>query len=416
MDLTLFNEYESAVRGYVRAFPAVFDRAIGSTIYSGDTEYIDFFAGAGGVNYGHNHPVIKRALIDYLESDGILHALDMATVTKAKFIEAFETHILKPRKLDHYKLQFTGPTGANAVEAALKLARLDTGRPHVVAFTHAFHGVSLGPLAVTANSWFRNAAGINLADTTFLPYENYIEGFDSLGYFEKLLNDPSSGLDKPAAVILETIQAEGGINIASNEWLRRLRTITKEHDIILIVDDIQVGCGRTGTFFSFEESGIVPDMVTLSKSLSASGLPMSLLLISAELDNWKPGQHNGTFRGNNLAFVSATKAIETFWTDTEFSEEIARKTVIITDALERIKASRGDLVADVRGRGFVQGIEFKDPEDAATVAKKAFEHGLIIERSGAHDEVLKLLPALTIEDEKLKKGLDIIADIVKHLA
>ncbi len=415
MSLTVIEQNESSVRGYSRAFPAVFDKASQSIIYSGSNKYIDFFSGAGGLNYGHNNPAIKQAMIDYLQNDGLIHGLDMATEAKVEFIKAFKEYILQPRKLD-YKLQFTGPTGANAVEAALKLARLVTKRTQVVAFSHAFHGVSLGALSTTSSSWFRNAAGVELSNVTFIPYEGYIEGLDSIDYLEKLLSDPSSGLDTPAAVIVETIQGEGGVNVASPEWLQRLRKLTSQHGILLIIDDIQAGCGRSGDFFSFEESGIVPDLVTLSKSLSASGLPMSLLLIKPEYDIWKPGQHNGTFRGNNLAFVSATAAIKEFWTNGDLSDEVKRKGKLIGDQLDSIAKAHEELKLSVRGRGMFYGLVFNNPTQAKQVSQTAFSKGLIIELSGSRDEVLKLLPALTIDDQTLQTGIDIIRQSVLSIA
>lgn len=410
------SQSESNVRSYVLSFPAVFTTSQGSIMYAKQGKsYIDFFSGAGGLNYGHNHPIIKKAMIDYLNRDGLIHGLDMATEAKAEFINTFQKQILQPRNLD-YRLQFTGPTGANAVEAALKLARLATGRQQIVSFSHAFHGVSLGALATTSNTWFRNAAGVELSNVTFLPYEGYIEGLNSLMYFEKLLEDPGSGLDKPAAVIVETIQGEGGVNVASTNWLLELRKITAEHGILLIVDDIQAGCGRSGDFFSFEEAKIVPDLVVLSKSLSASGLPLSLLLIRPEYDIWKPGQHNGTFRGNNLAFVSAEAAIKEFWTDDTFSSEIKRKCELMRNRLNQIIESHDNLNLSVRGRGMFYGIVFsKGADQAKKVSKLSFSKGLIIELAGSQDEVLKLLPALTINDELLAQGLDIIDESIKEL-
>ena len=310
MSLDVFNEWESEVRSYIRSFPVVFDTARGSRLMGEDgAEYIDFFAGAGTVNYGHNNPLFKQALLDYIERDGIVHALDLATPAKREFIEAFVELILKPRGLQ-YKLHFTGPTGANATEAAIKAARQATGRTNVIAFSHGYHGLSLGALATTAARKYRNAAAVPLGSATFVPFEGYFgPDVDTIAMLEKVLDDPSSGVDQPAAVIVETIQGEGGVNAASAEWLQRLAELVAERHIPLIVDDIQAGCGRSGDFFSFEESGIVPDMVVLSKSLSGYGLPMSLVLLKPELDVWEPGGHTGTFRGFNLAFVGATAAL-----------------------------------------------------------------------------------------------------------
>jgi len=414
MDLDIFSDIESEVRGYVRSFPVIFERAVGSIMIDEEgTEYIDFFSGAGALSYGHNNPIMKKKLLSYIENDSISHSLDMATVAKKGFLEAFQNIILKPRGLD-YKLQFTGPTGTNAVEAALKIARLSTGRSTVVAFTRAFHGVSGGSLAATANQHFRQAAGYTLDDVVFVPYEGYFPGLDSLAYLEQLLSDQSSGLELPAAVIVETIQAEGGINVASPEWLRGLSELCARHGILLIADDIQVGTGRTGEFFSFEAAGIVPDIVTLSKSLSGYGLPMSLVLMKRELDIWKPGAHSGTFRGNNMAFVCATVAIETYWADDALTTDVHRKEVIVKARLGALAEQYPQAQFDVRGRGFIFGLASTVmPELAQAIAAEAFTRGLVVETSGPSNEVLKLLPALIISDEILTSGLDIIAASVE---
>ena len=410
--LDVFDRRESEVRGYVRAFPTVFDRATGSTLVDADgREYLDFFAGAGVLNYGHNNPAFTRALIEYLERDGIIHGLDMATSAKKAFIEAFERLVLAPRGFD-YKLQFTGPTGANAVEAALKVARQATGRSTVVAFTNGFHGLSLGALAATGNSHYRSAAGVGLDDIARLPYDGYLgTEVDTLDLFEKMLDDSGSGLDLPAAVIVEAVQGEGGVNIASPAWLRRLREITAARGILLILDEIQAGVGRTGAFFAFEESGIVPDLVTVSKSISGSGLPMSLVLLRPEVDVWKPGQHTGTFRGNNLAFVSARVALETYWTDSAFTDGVTAKSAMLRAELERIAADHPDQGFVVRGRGLFYGIACdSDRTLAGRISAEAFRRGLVIETSGAFDEVLKFLPALTITEEELGRGLAIVRE------
>ena len=414
MNLDIFSDMESDVRGYIRSFPVIFERAVGSIMTDQDgTDYVDFFSGAGALNYGHNNPIMKSKLIDYIQNDSISHSLDMATVAKKAFLEAFQRIVLEPRGLD-YKLQFTGPTGTNAVEAALKIARLSTGRSTVVAFTRAFHGVSGSSLAVTANQHFREAAGYTLDNAVFVPFDGYVPGLDTLAYLEALLNDQSSGLDKPAAVIVETIQAEGGINVASPEWLRGLRELTTRHGIVLIVDDIQVGAGRTGEFFSFESSGIVPDIVTLSKSLSGYGLPMSLVLLKRELDVLKRGSHSGTFRGNNMAFVCATVALEEYWADDALTREVHRKAAIVNARLTEIAALYPQAELEVRGRGFIFGFASTAmPDLAQAIAAEAFTRGLVVEVSGPVDEVLKLLPALIIDDETLNRGLDIIAASVE---
>lgn len=411
-DLDIFDRIESEVRGYIRSFPVVFDSARGSVLTTADgSEYLDFFAGAGVLNYGHNNPIFTQALIEYLQRDGIIHGLDMATSAKKAFLEAFEARILTPRGLD-YKIQFTGPTGANAVEAALKVARQATGRSNVVAFTNGFHGLSMGALAATGNKKYRDAAGTSLDNVTRLPYDGYLGAdIDTLDLFEKMLDDTGSGLDLPAAVIVEAVQGEGGINVASAAWLQRLRAITESRGILLIVDDIQAGTGRTGAFFSFEDAGIVPDIVTVSKSISASGLPMSLVLMRREVDVWQPGAHTGTFRGNNLAFITARAALDAYWADTAFTDEVTRKSELLQSELLAIAAENPEIDFEVRGRGLMYGIaSTSHPELAGAVSAAAFERGLVIETSGARDEVLKFLPALTISDDELLRGLAIVRE------
>jgi diaminobutyrate-2-oxoglutarate transaminase len=409
-----FERLESEVRGYCRSWPVVFASAEGCELIAEDgTRYLDLFAGAGALNYGHNHPALIEPLIDHLRSSGIVHGLDMATTTKRTFLERFDEVVLRPRGLD-YKVQFPGPTGTNAVESALKLARKITGRERVVGFTNAFHGMTLGSLAVTGNSMKRNGAGIPLTLADSMPFEGFLgDDVNTLDYFEAYLEGDSSGLDMPAAVILETTQAEGGIHTASAEWLLGLQDLCRRFEIPLIVDDIQVGCGRTGPFFSWERIGLDPDIVCLSKSLSGSGLPMAVVLMKPELDLWEPGEHNGTFRGNNAAFVTATAALDTFWTDDELTTETARKADVVRSALEGIAAEHPGLVADVRGTGLIQGLGMTVPEAAGQVTRKAFERGMIIETAGPNDEVVKLLPPLVIGDDQLERALTTLAECVQ---
>jgi diaminobutyrate-2-oxoglutarate transaminase len=414
MSLDIFEEWESEVRGYIRLFPTTFDTARGSLLIGEDgSEYIDFFAGAGTLNYGHNNPLFKQALLDYIERDGIIHALDLATRAKREFIETFRDLVLNPRQL-RYKLQFTGPTGANATEAAIKVARLATGRTNVIAFTRGYHGLSLGALATTAARQYRSAAGVPLGNVTFAPYEGYFgPDVDTIELLATQLEDPSGGIDRPAAVIVESIQGEGGVNVASAEWLRRLAALAATHEIPLIVDDIQAGCGRSGDFFSFEQSGIRPDIVVLSKSLSGYGLPMSLVLISPELDVWEPGGHTGTFRGNNLAFVGATAALRNYWADDDFSVETKRKGELLQSRLATMAARHpGHLVE--RGRGLFRGLaSLTDSDFAARVSREAFGQGVVIETAGAYSEVVKFLPPLTTDDETLLRGIDVVEAAVE---
>ena len=413
MSLKIFDRMESEVRGYIRSFPTLFTRARGAQLWDEEgTRYIDFFSGAGTLNYGHNHPVLKEAVLEYVESDGLIHGLDMATTAKKEFLETFGRLILNPRGMN-YKVQFTGPTGTNAVEAALKLARQIKDRNNVISFTNGFHGVTGGSFAATGNAKFRDAAGVALGNVSFMPYDGYLgDDVNTIEYIERMLADSSSGIDKPAAVIVETVQGEGGVNVASDKWLRELEQLCRRHDMLLIVDDIQAGCGRTGTFFSFEASGIKPDIVTLSKSLSGYGLPMAMVLMSPEHDVWSPGAHNGTFRGNNLAFATAKQAIQSFWSSDDLSRDVTRKGKMIAMWLQHIADSYPDGQFSVRGRGMMQGLVSEDPELTAKIAAEAFTSGLVIETSGSGDEVLKVLAPLIIDEELLRKGLEIIEQSV----
>ena len=399
---------ESEVRSYSRSFPVTFDKAKDAFLFDSEgNRYIDFFGGAGTLNYGHNNDRMKSRLIDYLERDEIIHGLDMATVAKENLLEKMENVLLKPRGLD-YKVQFTGPTGTNAVEAALKLARMVKKRSNVISFTNGYHGLTMGSMSVTANAYYRDEAFINRSDVSFLPYDGYLgKDVNSAQYMRRFLEDGSSGVDIPSAVILETVQGEGGIRVASDAWLREVESICRDFDILLIVDDIQVGNGRTGHFFSFEKSGIRPDIVTLSKSFSGYGLPMSLVLFRRDLDIWKPGQHTGTFRGNNLAFISAAVALE-YWENDQFSKDIFRKGALVEQKLNAINNHYPELNAEVRGRGFIYGIAIRPAELAKTIADQCFKNKLILERAGANNQVIKFLAPLIIPDEVLMEGLDIL--------
>lgn len=414
--MKIFNEIESEVQSYARAFPRVFHMAKGEFLYDEDgNEYLDFLAGAGTLNYGHNNPLFKGPLIDYINSNGITHGLDMHTKAKGEFLEAFNEKILKPRDME-YVVQFTGPTGTNAVEAAMKIARNVTGQQNIVTFTNGFHGVSLGALAATGNAHHRDAAGVTLNGVHRMPYDGYLgDEIDTTAYFDKVLTDSSSGINSPAAAIVETVQGEGGINAASSEWLRNLQSVCKKHGVLLIIDDIQAGCGRTGDFFSFEEAGIEPDIITLSKSLGGYGLPFAVVLMKPELDQWKPGEHNGTFRGNNFAFVTAKAAIDHYWSDDQFSNEIKRKGEYVSRRLASIVERYGEGNFTTRGRGLFQGINCVSGELAGAITRKAFKNGLIIETSGADDHVVKLLCPLSICEDSLEKGVDIIENAIREV-
>lgn len=414
--MRIFETQESEVRGYIRSFPTIFKSSKGAIMTNEqDDEYIDFFAGAGTLNYGHNNESSSQAMIEYLQNDGVVHGLDMATMAKRDFMQTFQDNILSPRNLE-YKFQFTGPTGTNAVETALKLVRMVKGRSNIVSFTNGFHGLTQGSLSISGNSHFRDESYISRCNVNVMPFDGYFGDMNTIEYFRKFLMDSSSGVDLPAAVIVETIQGDGGINVASAKWLQDLESLCREFDILLIIDDIQAGNGRSGDFFSFEFAGITPDIITMSKSVGG-GLPMAFLLMKPELDQWRPGEHTGTFRGNNLAFVAAKTLIETYWSNNDLSNAIKHKEKTLKSTLEKIaKKYEEDYDIEVRGRGFAYAFEVKDDYSiGGDISSYAFEENLMIETCGSESQVIKFLPPLTIDEELLKEGLDRFEKAVDRL-
>ena len=413
MNTKPFEKYESEVRSYCRKFPTVFTKAKGSIMIDEEGhEYIDFFCGAGALNYGHNNQYIKEKLVDYLMDDGIIHAMDMYTGPKREFIEFFETEVLEKRGFD-YKIMFPGPTGTNAVEAALKLARKVKKRQNVFAVMGAFHGMTLGSLALTTDTGSRGGAGVSLNNVVHFPAPYMFPELDTLKYIETLITDDHSGADKPAAIVIETVQAEGGIYVFSNEWLKGVRDICDRHDILMIVDDIQVGCGRTGTFFSFERAGIIPDIVTLSKSIGGFGMPFALTLFKPELDIWTPGEHNGTFRGYQLSLVAAKAGLEVM-----LNEQVEAGTVKKGELVKEFLTTEMKKISDkiqVRGVGLIWGVDFSEFPDGTVkkIIHEAFDNGLIFESAGRKDAVAKLIPQLLVTEAELTKGLEIFRNAVK---
>ncbi len=410
-----FATYESEIRAYGRVYPAVF--VSGDNARQTDEQgkqYIDFYAGAGVLNFGHNNPQLIQAVIAYLQSGGVLHTLDMMTPPKREFIKAFVETILKPRSMD-YKLQFMGPTGTNAVEAALKLARKVTKRTEVVAFSQGFHGMTLGALACTANSYFRNAAGTPLQHVSHWPFEsNAGGGLDSLQTLRAMYENTSGGVEKPAAFIVEVLQAEGGVNLASAQWMQALQQLAHDLGAFLIVDDIQAGCGRTGSYFSFEDYGIEPDIITLAKGIGGIGTPMAMNLVKPEHDaHWLPGEHTGTFRGQNLSFVAGREALRFFEDDTLLAET-RRKGEVMRAHLQDIADAYADKGFQVRGKGMMQGLDVHDGTLSKAVARDCFDHGMLLGPCGVGGEVLKLIPPLTIPDEDLLSGLQIFSAAIKR--
>lgn len=408
----IFETYESDVRSYCRNFPAVFTTAVGSIVNDVDgNSYIDFFDGAGALNYGHNNPYIKAKVIEYLQGDGVMHWMDMMTAPKAELIETMQTKILQPRGLN-YKMAFPGPTGTNCIELALKLARKAKKRSNIWAYMGAFHGMTLGAMALTTDRTDRNAAGINLGNCTHIPAPYMFPELDTIKYMQTLLDDDHSGVEKPAAIVLETVQAEGGIYIFSEKYLQDLRAFCDKNDILLIVDDIQVGCCRTGNFFSFERAGIVPDMVCLSKSIGGIGLPMAVVLVKPEYDSLKPGEHNGTFRGNQLGFVASKASLE-YVLEAKVEDGVREREAVMRDYLQKnIVDVYGDKGISIRGIGCMWGIEMNKNAISKAVLQECFKNKLILERAGRDDSVVKLMPSCVIPMDVLMQGLEIVKNAV----
>jgi diaminobutyrate-2-oxoglutarate transaminase len=310
-------------------------------------------------------------------------------------------------------MMFPGPNGASAVEAAIRIARNVTGRSSIVSFTNAFHGCTLGALSLTGSQHHRgNFAGLH-GHVSRMPFDGYFgPEVDTASQIRKLIEDPSSGVDQPAAFILETTQAEGGLNVASSKWLNSIAKLAKETGALLIIDDIQAGCGRSGDFFSFEKSGLKPDIVTLAKSLSGYGLPLSLLLVAPAYDQLKPGEHNGTFRGNSHAFVTANAAIKKYWSNDKFTKDISHNANYLQAALEKISHKYAMTLC---GSGMLRGIRSANSTIPKAVQSQCFKAGLMLELCGPNDEVIKFLPPLNAGEKVLKAGVSIVEQVLEDV-
>ncbi|OAR22125.1 2,4-diaminobutyrate 4-aminotransferase [Streptomyces sp. ERV7] len=414
---------ESAARTYARSLPIVPVRARGLTIEGADgRRYLDCLAGAGTLALGHNHPVVLEAIRKVLDSGAPLHALDLATPVKDAFTTELFTTLPRPLA-DHARIQFCSPAGTDAVEAALKLVRTATGRSGLLAFTGAYHGMTAGALDASG--------GASTSRVTRLPYPlNYRCPYGVGGergaelaarWTESLLDDPKGGVPAPAAMIVEPVQGEGGVNPAPDSWMRRMREITAARSIPLIADEVQTGVGRTGAFWGVEHSGIVPDVMVLSKAIGGS-LPLAVIVYRDDLDVWQPGAHAGTFRGNQLA-MAAGAATLAYVRENRLAERAALLGGRMLARLEGLAADhRG--IGDVRGRGLMIGVELVDPERedprtgtataapalATAVQRECLRRGLIVELGGRHSSVVRLLPPLTLTDEQADAVLDRLAD------
>ncbi|MFJ3827148.1 diaminobutyrate--2-oxoglutarate transaminase family protein [Streptomyces sp. NPDC090046] len=413
---------ESAARTYARSLPIVPVRARGLTIEGADgRRYLDCLSGAGTLALGHNHPVVLEAIRGVLDSGAPLHVLDLATPVK----DAFTTELfanLPPALAADARIQFCGPAGTDAVEAALKLVRTATGRPGMLAFTGAYHGMTAGALDASG--------GAPEVRVTRLPYPQDLrcpfgvggpEGAElSARWTENLLDDPKGGVPAPAGMIVEPVQGEGGVIPAPDSWLRRMREITAARGIPLIADEVQTGVGRTGAFWGVDHSGVVPDVMVLSKAIGGS-LPLAVIVYRAELDVWAPGAHAGTFRGNQLAMAAGTATLA-FVRENRLAERAAVLGERMLAALRGLACGH-PCIGDVRGRGLMIGVELVDPDTgdaapalAAAVRQECLDRGLIVELGGRHGAVVRLLPPLTLTDEQAAAVLDRFADAIPAAA
>ena len=415
--LTRQNEMESNVRSYPRKLPLAIAKANG--IWVTDVEgndYLDCLAGAGTLALGHNHPAVKQALYDVLDSGLPLHTLDITTPVKDAFTELLLSFFPKD-----FVLQFCGPTGADGTEAAIKLAKTYTGRDNVIAFSGGYHGMTHGSLAMTGNLSAKEKVGNLMPGVQFLPYPHEYRcplglggdaGVDALTYyFENFIEDVESGVVKPATVILEAIQGEGGVVPAPAKWLQKIREVTAKHDIVLIIDEVQAGFARSGKMFAFEHAGIVPDMVVMSKAVGG-GLPLCVLAINKKFDAWLPAGHTGTFRGNQLAMAAAIQVIDEIRTK-DLAKNAEERGEFLRSEIRNI-AKDFPCIGNVRGRGLMNGIEIVDerkPADAmgsypadselaAAIQKACFDNKLLLERGGRGGTVVRLLCPITITQEE----------------
>ncbi|MEU6056796.1 diaminobutyrate--2-oxoglutarate transaminase family protein [Streptomyces sp. NPDC047097] len=433
------TQRESAARTYARTLPVAPATAAGAQVTGVDGRtYLDCLSGAGTLALGHNHPAVIDALQATLASGALLHALDLITPQKDAFCAEFLRRLPGGLREDA-RLHFCGPAGTDAVEAALKLARTATGRRGIVAFTGAYHGMTLGAAAVSGPAGMRAGGPADAQPVTRVPYPYAYRcpfgvggapeaaGELSARVLESLITDPSSGVERPAAVILEVVQGEGGVVEGPDGWLREVRRITAEHGVLLIVDEIQTGVGRTGHFWACERAGVVPDILVASKAVGG-GLPLALIAYRSELDRWLPGAHTGTFRGNTLAMVAGEITLRTV-AEEQLPERAAKLGERIRRELRDMAESRPEF-GEVRGRGLMIGVEIVDPAGppdrlgnppgdpvlASALRAACLERGLMLELGGREDTVLRLLPPLTLTDGEADAVLERIAGALAAVA
>lgn len=430
------NDTESSARSYPRKFPFALSKAKGSWVEDVEgNRYLDFLCGAGTLALGHNDDEVNKAMIELISSGAPLHTLDLTTPVKDRFVETVIS-ILPEEMRGNVKIQFCSPSGTDATDAAIKLCKTATGRGSVIAFSGGYHGMGHGALSLTGNLNAKMKVQNLMPGVQFMPYPNSYRCPFGLGgeagtdaacaYFERMLKDPESGVTPPAAVIIEPIQGEGGVIPAPRKFMQTIRRVTKELGIPMIVDEIQCGIGRSGQMFAFEESGIIPDVILMSKAIGGSQ-PMSIVVYNKDLDKWTAGAHAGTFRGNQLAMAAGTVVLRRV-SDPDFLASVREKGVYITEALNQLK-KEVSIIGDIRGRGLMIGIEFIDPDGkkdimghpeasgsiAAEVQKRCFEHKLVMEKGGRNGSVMRCLCALNVSKEDINTMLGIFSSAVKEI-
>ena len=430
------NDFESSARSYPRKFPFALKKAKGSWVEDVEgNKYLDFLCGAGTLALGHNDDEVNQAMVDLLTSDAPLHTLDLTTPVKDRFVHTILSLLPEGLK-ENAKIQFCSPSGTDAVDAAIKLCKTATGRSTVIAFSGGYHGMGHGALALTGNLNAKNKVANLMAGVQFMPYPYSYRCPFGLGgemgtkacinYFERMLKDPESGITKPAAVILEPIQGEGGVVPAPIEFLQAVRRVTQELDIPMIVDEIQCGIGRSGKLFAFEYANIVPDVILSSKAIGGTQ-PMSVVIYNKKLDKWTAGAHAGTFRGNQLAMAAGTVVLNRV-SKPEFLNDVVKKGDHLRNAMLKLK-EEVSIIGDVRGKGLMLGVEFIDPngpkdimgnpepsgEIAALVQKKCFENRLVMEKGGRNGSVMRCLCALNVKMEEIDLMIDIFTKVVKEV-
>lgn len=430
------SDFESSARSYPRKFPFALKKAKGSWVEDVEgNRYLDFLCGAGTLALGHNDDEVSKAMVDLITSDAPLHTLDLTTPVKDRFVETVIS-ILPEEMRNNVKIQFCSPSGTDATDAAIKLCKTATGRGNVIAFSGGYHGMGHGALALTGNHNAKKSVQNLMPGVQFMPYPYSYrcpfgiggeKGAEACGaYFERMLKDPESGVTLPAAVIIEPIQGEGGVIPAPKGFLQTVRRVTKELGIPLIVDEIQCGIGRSGDFFGFQESGIIPDVILMSKAVGGSQ-PLSIVVYNKDLDKWTAGAHAGTFRGNQLAMAAGTILMKRV-SQPEFLADVRKKGEYLKTALESLK-EEVSIIGDVRGRGLMLGIEFIDPngkkdlmgnpepsgEIAATVQRLCFENHLVMEKGGRNGSVMRCLCALNVSMDDINTMLRIFSSVVRKV-